>query len=85
MSGAGQLYPGVGALEKASARLILQRLHLARERGLGLVQPGGGAAEAAFLNNHKERAQLGQHNVRGMRFPHGRNRLCALPGLVGDR
>lgn len=57
--------PGVGALEEASAHLVFQSVHLAGERRLGLVQPGGGAAEAAFLDDHKERAQLGQHSVRG--------------------
>jgi hypothetical protein len=52
------------ALEQPPADVVLKRLHLSRERGLGNTQPFGRLAQAARLGDGKKGSQqLGIHGA----------------------
>ncbi|MCY1547882.1 hypothetical protein D9M68_839620 [compost metagenome] len=58
--GVGQLERARVALEQLHAQVILQLLDLARQRGLGDMQPLGRAGEVAFLCHGHEVTQVPQ-------------------------
>ena len=69
----GELDPTRGPVHQPDADLVLELPQVLRQRRLGDVQPGGGAAEVAFLGEHGERPEVAQlHGVS----------LCA--GLMND-
>ncbi len=54
----GRCHRAAGAVEQGLPHLLLQLADLGAEAGLGQVQPGGGAGEAALFDDGDEVAQL---------------------------
>lgn len=63
-AGVGELDADAVAIEEPGAELLLEGADLAAERGLGDVQPLGGAAEVQLLRHRLKIAQVAQFHAR---------------------
>ena len=69
LPGLGQAYAAIGAGEQWRVELVLEPLHMTRERGLGDLQMSRSAGNAAELGNADEVVQAAQLHSPRFRAP----------------